>query len=118
MTASDDNDMVAAAILGRSVKAHAPDSAVAQQLEDYLATGARESLISASVAFGELPAMVRLAVAAGAMKSAAAMAPPARRGLIATLQKKREAIRTSQAEKAEQRKADWSAAVRIWRPKD
>jgi hypothetical protein len=111
MIASDDDDLAAAAILGKSVKAHAPDSAAAQQLEEYVATGARESLISASVAFGELPALVRLAAAAGAMRSASAMAPPTRRGLIAALKKKREANR---AAKSEPRKAEWGSTGRAW----
>jgi hypothetical protein len=114
MTASDDEDLAAAAILGQSVKAHAPDSPAAAQLEDYVATGARESLISASVAFGELPALVRLAVAAGAIKSATAMGPPTRRGLIAALKKKREANRAREAAKSEPRKPEWGSTGRIW----
>jgi hypothetical protein len=114
MTTSDDEHLAAAAILGQSVKAHAPESPAAQQLEEYVATGARESLISASVAFGELPALVRLAAAAGAMRSAAAMAPPTRRGLIAALKKKRDANRAREAAKSEPRKAEWGSTGRVW----
>jgi hypothetical protein len=114
MIPSDDDDLAAAAILGQSVRAHAPGSPAAQQLDDYIATGARESLISASVAFGELPAMVRLAAAAGAMQSAKAMAPPTRSGLIAALKQKREANRTRTATKSEPRKAEWGSTGRVW----
>jgi hypothetical protein len=114
MTAADDEDLAAAAILGQSVQAHAPGSPAAQQLQAYVATGARESLISASVAFGELPALVRLAAAAGAMQSAAAMAPPTRRGLIAALRQKREANRAREAGKSEPRTVEWGLTGRIW----
>jgi len=114
MTPSDDDDLAAAAILGQSVRVHAPGSSAAQQLDDYLATGARESLISASVAFGELPAMVRLAAAAGAMQSARAMAPPTRNGLIAALKQRREVNRARTAAKSEPRKAEWGSTGRVW----
>jgi hypothetical protein len=111
MTDVEDEDLAAAAILGQSVRAHAPGSPAVQQLDDYVATGARESLISASVAFGELPAMVRLAAAAGAMQFAASLTPPTRQGLIAALKKKRESHR---AAKSEPRKAEWGKTGRIW----
>jgi len=114
MTASDDEELAAAAIRGQSVKAHAPGSPAAQRLEDYVATGARDSLVSAGVAFGELPALVRLAAAAGAMKSAAAMGSPTRRGLIAALKKKREANRGQEAAKSEPHQPEWGSTGRIW----